>query len=464
MITLHARKEVSKLEITPLMLFERIVKKSKKTKGIHKANEYTVNEFERHCSCYSFYYLYDVSQIDIFSRELGRIIPKLKKDVSIQTGGTYVSLIYNISNIYAPDRRPHLKIITEQFNDTTITVNGNLNINFATFTLNGCNMTLSKMFNRQELLFFSEAEMYVSQKNNSKKFMFNLNTINYMDNKLSKIILKFFSEHNPIWKDIIKQKVRLPISIDIVAKSRNPKQLLENKFNVQLPNSVNKNKIVSGYIACIAFKYVLPEQRDYLFKFSNLVDKRLLSGSDVKNALRFVRHKVIAEKMIIKIFKKRIECGDLTVQEWLLKDYLRLAFMLNHKIDLLAGKKKIKALHDDYAVQHRLKNIVKMKIPETQLSKLELPPDFVRITTTEALVNLAARESNCVSAYINRINNGECLIYHLVHNNESCTIEIGLEDEKYILLQIRKTFNKEVSSDTLKYVKKPITAANSMLS
>lgn len=97
---------------------------------------------------------------------------------------------------------------------------------------------------------------------------------------------------------------------------------------------------------------------------------------------------------------------------------------LKEKIDIKAGKKKIRKLHDKYAERLlKKKHRGKIKIPETPLKYLKLPKEFILLDAPGALCQEQKRQHNCVSSYIGRIEKGSCIIYSADINGEHVTIE-----------------------------------------
>ena len=94
-------------------------------------------------------------------------------------------------------------------------------------------------------------------------------------------------------------------------------------------------------------------------------------------------------------------------------DYLDMAVELKEPVDITAGKKKIYKLHDEYVHRYIAKanRGIKFVIPETPLKYLELPEPFYLIKTKSALQLEGEINDNCVGTYLQKINDGHCIIY-----------------------------------------------------
>lgn len=141
-----------------------------------------------------------------------------------------------------------------------------------------------------------------------------------------------------------------------------------------------------------------------------------------------------------------------------------MAMELKEKIDIKAGKKKIRKLHDEYAERLlKKKHRGKIKIPETPLKYLKLPKEFILLDAPGALCQEQKRQHNCVSSYIGRIEKGSCIIYSADVNGEHVTIEIRYRKTRgkytFILPQCLKMWNECCSEETLKYVKEQVKEA-----
>ena len=210
-------------------------------------------------------------------------------------------------------------------------------------------------------------------------------------------------------------------------------------------------------IGCAA-KYIEPEQMELLFEKEYWVDK----VQDFMLSKR--RCKEIGKTHIKSILKQRVMDNDSYEFNFFIGDYVEMAMELKEKIDIKAGKKKIRKLHDEYAERLlKKKHRGKIKIPETPLKYLKLPKEFILLDAPGALCQEQKRQHNCVSSYIGRIENGSCIIYSADINGEHVTIEIRYRKTRgkytFIVPQCLKMWNECCSEETLKYVKEQVKEA-----
>jgi hypothetical protein len=297
------------------------------------------------------------------------------------------------------------------------------------------------------IMFFTSTKMYYQFCN--RWIPANLKTFGYVASIVRSSLMRYLAQNNPMWKDFMRYEKLPAVSLELIGDSRNIKDLLERKFKTSLPNSVNGKPLDVMYAACCAMKYVPDEQRSILF--ATQICGATISKYPKETAKAYL-NQVVIERLNIT--------DDSNIREIII-DYIAMAFMAKEKVNLLLGKKGYSRLHDEYQVRHRLKQSkVKLKFPDTELSKIVLPDDFKRIETNKDLVAESARNNNCVWSYIDKINEGKCLIYTLDYNNEHCTIEIGFSRSKYCVKQLRKSCNREVSPRTGEYVKNAVKTAN----
>lgn len=139
-------------------------------------------------------------------------------------------------------------------------------------------------------------------------------------------------------------------------------------------------------------------------------------------------------------------------------DYLDMAVELKEPIDISAGKKKIYKLHDEYVHRYIAKanRGIKFVIPETPLKYLELPEPFYLIKTKSALQLEGEINHNCVGTYLQKINDGHCIIYTADIDEQHLTIDIryNKKSKKFSVNQCYKKHNQPCKEETLEYVKK----------
>lgn len=223
-------------------------------------------------------------------------------------------------------------------------------------------------------------------------------------------------------------------------------------------NEENKMNCYELYAIGCAEKYIEPEQTGLLFEKDYRIDK----VQDFTPSKR--RCKEIGKNYIKSILKQKVTEEVLYEFDFFIDDYVEMAMELKERIDIKAGKKKIRKLHDKYAERLlKKKHRGKIKIPETPLKYLKLPKEFILLDAPGALCQEQKRQHNCVSSYIGRIEKGSCIIYSADINGEHVTIEIRYRKTRgkytFIVPQCLKMWNECCSEETLKYVKEQVKEA-----
>jgi len=314
-------------------------------------------------------------------------------------------------------------------------------------------------------IFFDDGGIFSKNHNKlktktKKMFPSNLKSFKYMPYKMREVIFEFFAKKNPIWKDILKYDISLPISLDLIKKSRTIKNLFENKFNVNLPKSTNKKHPQNIYAMCCALKYVFPEQVKYIMEENIDSIIFIYSGEHQKTTAKNYLTEVIIKRIINS--NNRSEHARLTIN--LILGYVDMAFQLGEKINALAGMKTIKRFHDEYAIKLRVKLYKqKMIIPKNELSKIKLPSNFIRITTTKKLAEESVKNNNCVMSYLPSINKGLCLIYALDYEEKHYTIDIRYTKRNgYWCREISSYRNQAATESARQYVDDALKQINAI--
>ena len=363
-----------------------------------------------------------------------KTMKSIQKDGTIQSESVYISVTLNTKD------EPYIVINCYDRRSCSISFyNGKEQLN-----------SYQEYTHYKPLMFFSRDKMY-SKNCKSRWIPANLKSFGHLPKILREMIFTFLSRHNPLWKDFLPYEQLPPFPIDLINNSHNIRELLEKKFKVSLPKSVNRKPLDAMYAACCAMKYVPEKQKNILFS-------TCVHGVSIKE-----KSKEIAKKYINSVILERLNVNGKTHEIQIINDYVQMAFLGKKKVEisLLLGRKGYRQLHDEYMTKYRLsQSKIKLKIPNTQLSKIKLPEDFTRISTNKALVTESVHNSNCVWSYVEKINKGKCLIYTLDYNNEHCTIEIVYRRSKYCVNQLRKSYDRRVSAEAEMYIQNAVKAAN----
>ena len=150
--------------------------------------------------------------------------------------------------------------------------------------------------------------------------------------------------------------------------------------------------------------------------------------------------------------------------------YIRTSRQLGKKINLkIKSYKRLEQEHNEVAVEYSLKNIKgELKVDENFVNiELEKVPGYELslIDKAEDLVLEGKLMRHCVATYFERINRGECAIYHIDKigsGSKGWTIEIARryaygsdrDEFKFSLNQVRGVCNSEPPEDVKDAVKK----------
>ena len=323
---------------------------------------------------------------------------------------------------------------------------------------------------RRTLLIYDNENIFVAKTRGNTFYPANVSDFRYAPIEICELLLPRFSNGSMIWKDFISEKFFPPIKVNELSQYHNKKDFFEKQFGIELPNSVNKQSFLKTYAACCAKGYIKAEQLSYL-----------LSDKEVKE-LYFIPNKHNKKHIAAQYLKMYLHQRHTNVNSDIISDYVDFSISLKEPIDILARKRKISEYHDmltDRLIQ-KANHGKKLVIPETPLKYLTLPKEFSLLNTKKALAFEGKRNHNCVGAYVDFVNNGNCVIYTADINGEHLTIEICYKKSRnknkkydFYVNQCYTTYNKNCKQETLRYVKECVerssdkaiekyTAANSI--
>lgn len=277
--------------------------------------------------------------------------------------------------------------------------------------------------------------------------------IGQLSKELKELLFSLYSKDSMLYKDMIRDDFYPPIPIERLSEIYSKKDYLEELFKVSLPKSANKHSFKYLYAACCTFKYIKEDQFPLMFNSP-------FEPNDFTPSIR--RRKQIAKDFIQEFMERRIKAN---INPNVLIDYIDFSCELKENIDVLAGKKKITRLHDEYSqrIIAKTNRGKKLEIPETPLKYLELPSEFHMLKTKKAVLTEGVINHNCVGTYIDYINSGDCIIFSADVNNEHLTIEVCCRKlrEKYDmwLNQCYTRCNQSCKPETYEYVEKCINEA-----
>ena len=292
------------------------------------------------------------------------------------------------------------------------------------------------------------------------------NVIQRLPSDVQKALFEEFAGNSLLYKDFMTDKFLATMRLTDLDKKFNKLDYFQSAFpDVAFPKTANKMNCYELYAIGCAEKYIEPEQAGLLFEKEYRFDKVQDFIPPIIPSKR--RCKEIGKNHIESILKQRVMDDDsyeFNLFNFFIGDYVGMAIELKEKIDIKAGRKKIRRLHDEYAERLlKKKHRGKIKIPETPLKYLKLPKEFILLDTPGALYQEQERQHNCVSSYIERIEKGSCVIYAADVNGEHVTIEIRYRKARgkytFIVPQCLKMQNQYCSKETSEYVKEQVKEA-----
>lgn len=289
----------------------------------------------------------------------------------------------------------------------------------------------------------------------------------YPDNLLYKDLLNEITEHEHDGELLTLPNIKLEDVVGVY----NKKDLFEKRFKKEAPNSVNKMTFTEMFGLGAAMKYVKEEDRKYLINLaakSDFAKFSTINYSIYRYEMLSATIKNMAKKYLTFLMLEKL--GYLTEKHYKNKmieiiDYIDAAIGLKEPINIRAGKRKIKEMHDDcttrYAVTQIIKKYGEMNIPDTPLARLKMPKEFVRLETAEEMITEGKQQHNCVATYIKYVMAGQCIIYKAEIRGERLTIEFRYRDNVFFVAQCFQAFNHECSPETEEIVEEALrTAAN----
>ena len=269
---------------------------------------------------------------------------------------------------------------------------------------------------------------------NGKSFPMTLKALDYFKKdefkyfySIINLLFEYGLSSDLIWKDLVNKSsdwqniIYPPIKFSELKNMHNKKELLEKKFKKTLPNSINKDSITIGYYKT---KAALLFKEDEWQKFFNLeVNDDFIDY--------FYTEEERANKIIHIFYEKRFKQKFSKMEGYRVEDYLHMSRILKLPISLkFKTYNGLIKQHDKLAEKIKLNDMPIIKIPKRSIFlKLKLPKKYELITTKERLYKETVMNANCVWSYAEDINNGDCVIYSLVENNNRYTIEIAEDFE-----------------------------------
>lgn len=182
-------------------------------------------------------------------------------------------------------------------------------------------------------------------------------------------------------------------------------------------NTIIKNKLYNLKKA-LQFQYKMPKPVALIIHKSN--------DHWVKNYFKYYLPYI---KNIESLKKEWIEEKGINSQINLLRDTLKMAKILDEKVNCSWSTKRLRQEHDDFT--KRINDIIfigsdrQMKINKVYIKFAE-HSGFELIRTTKEIAYEGKKQNHCVGTYVNKVENGNCAIYRV----NGHTLELNTKWEK----------------------------------
>lgn len=317
-------------------------------------------------------------------------------------------------------------------------------------------------------------------KGNYKNFPVNIkdilktSTTYYFFPQLEKFIKNYLKEclpKNKALKDIIKQiedgreegrSLILPYTINYLVKNykNNVQTIADNYKRPTLQPLLNKTDLET---ATKLSKILSKIPKNYHADVINANIKN--SGYISKIKLRFVSQ-ILAEA-ITNYFAEKLKnqpSAPAYMDRYLIYDFVTMSLDQKEKINFAINSyNRIREEHNRLVRIADEKRLAEVIIPKNSpFKKLVMPKDIILLDTKIALIDESEFNHNCVKTYIDRINNGECIIYSYRPNlKERYTTEIILNKEgEFKAVQIRGFANDLPNKEIVDYIKAAVNKNN----
>ena len=326
------------------------------------------------------------------------------------------------------------------------------------------------------LLLFQDVSFYFAKKKRIpltiKYLCFLLNLLTYNDYKaLLDLIFDVFYDNSYLVKDVKKyisnnHVYYLPIKFNELNRFHNYNEYFnshyKNTYNIDFnKNDINFNYILLNIYKCIDSSDIQKFIYDFKKDFNTDKDKYLYSV--YINFGNKYKYDTLSDILKLLYFD-----GDDEGVRYL-QDYIYLCKNNKSKIRI-KNIKNIKKLHDKEMEKQLLikKKSLKQKF-NYQDSKFKyliknMPDKYTLIKNEFSLWEEGQVQHNCVYTYKDKIVSDRCIIYkYLKGNNAHYTIEIRVDNNgKYILYQIKNSYNNDPNVIDLEEVKNDIEYINQL--
>ncbi|MCM1178663.1 MAG: PcfJ domain-containing protein [Clostridium sp.] len=371
--------------------------------------------------------MYDIPKEEIVINNKNKINKEQYETIRHLFPETEVSLKIPLEQLYIHINNMYINLNCFVFQYMIINKNENI---YGRGKLVGAKLTMCPDFSLLQ-------QLSIAKTNTSKMVPLSCRTIYYLARECQPfkefitLYLEYISDFYPIAKDLLKELVQsdiewiLPLSLQEVLQYHSKKELFTRKYKIAKDLKVNYNKrsFSLSYIIIKTYPYLDDRSREVLV---NIRDESLMK--DASGQYYYAKtYKDKIQKFIMRYYSGVVKGLDMEADNWIIRDYIEMSFMLKKKISLCYRSfNKIDDAHDRLANELMQKKYRKstLKIPKdsrfNDLQKM-LPPEFEWIKSKQRLFIEGKKQDHCVFSYCDKITKDHCAIYSYTDNTGEYT-------------------------------------------
>lgn len=333
------------------------------------------------------------------------------------------------------ETQPYLRISIRAANAAVSQNTWNHNHSFSLYKAN----TLQEFFTYKDGLLFSQKVFRVKTTPrpgpdvwpSTLKDLFQVSTITAKC--LMVVLMELFEQGNLLWRDLkedfLANSAYAAIPVGLVWETRSRSELLEAHYGSSMKRN-NKETIGHGIFLHYAQRLVEPNEFQKLFGWDpgHLYFGRTKMGL-VEPLAAYIYHNCPNVTTPVRLAHGQTA----TVNMSLVQDAVRQTLQLRRKVPLtFRSSTGIYEWHQEVSRILRQRDLSTVQIPKnSRFRKLKLPDNCVRLTTRKQFVEEGDFQDNCVTSYIDYVNQDACSIWSMrKEDGTRNTIEIRIRTSK----------------------------------
>lgn len=311
-------------------------------------------------------------------------------------------------------------------------------------------------------------------------FPFRINCTNnekHLENFLTIAFLEYYKEtYGYLFKDYYNECIdnlntgfdkKLSIRPEAMFKAKTKEEYfaLSLKHSEKLKNyNFNKHSFYTGYTVSKIFNAVDEKSKKWLINQPELT----YSSSKRNHKTRTIA--TICGQIIVNNLTNKTESNDSLLSE--AEDYATMIQKMRHKITITPmSQSALKKRHDDALAavnRSKLKHISNTSLvpKDSKFQKLydNISEEFIPLTNAKDLFIEGEKQHNCVyhGGYPNSIKRDLCAIFRTNLSGYNYTIEIRQNNGKYMLEQLKKTYNEDYDTADYTYITNELKRINNI--